>query len=71
MEGVVRKSATINMLSDKERFILAKRESLLNILIELIQSNDGNNRATLYFDSSARMSRKILQMMNQDMFKDS
>ncbi len=44
MEGLVRKSATMSMLSDRERFLLAKREGLLNVLIELIQSNDGNNR---------------------------
>ena len=44
MEGLVRKSATMSMLSDRERSLLAKREGLLNVLIELIQSNDGNNR---------------------------
>ena len=43
MEGLIRKSTTLNMLSDRDRFLLAKREGLLNVLIELIHSNDGNN----------------------------
>lgn len=61
MEGIVRKSATINMLSDRERFILAKRESMINVLIELIQSNDGNSRMTITNnENSNRISRKLL-----------
>ena len=67
MEGLIRNSTTISMLSDREKFVLAKREGLLNVLIELIQSNDNNNRNTVFLgDGSNRFSRKFLNLMTSE-----
>lgn len=62
-EGMPRISATIRNLNDKEKFILAKKNQDVDILLELIRSNDPINKNNASFLES-RHNSKILKDSN-------